>query len=197
VGETLRIFLDIGANKGQVLWVALQEKYKFDRIHCFEPVECLCDVLQNFKDDRVTIHPFGLSNSTGKLTLYNPGRVCGSIYPRHGVSNIEQICNFIKARDWFRSNLDMSDQNIMKLNCEGSECDILDDLIESGEINKIDTVMVDFDIRKIRSQKYREKELRLKLKNLKNTNVLFCEEVAIGKTHIERTQNWLNIAGVS
>jgi hypothetical protein len=43
----------------------------------------------------------------------------------------------------------------MKLNCGGSECDILENLLDSGEYSKITQVMIDFDAREIPSQRDR------------------------------------------
>ena len=55
----MKIFLDVGAHKGQTLKIALEEKYGFDKIYCFEPVSECCDVLRTYRDERVTICEYG------------------------------------------------------------------------------------------------------------------------------------------
>ena len=53
---TMKVFLDVGSNRGQTVRVALEPKYEFDRIYCFEPVAELRRVLAaEFRDSRIII----------------------------------------------------------------------------------------------------------------------------------------------
>ena len=36
--KPLKIFLDVGAYRGETLAIALEDKYGFDKFYCFEPV---------------------------------------------------------------------------------------------------------------------------------------------------------------
>ncbi len=78
----------------------------------------------------------------------------------------------------------------MKVNCEGAECDLLDRLLESGELKKVDHLLVQFDIEKIPSMSHRAKETRARLDASgvewrEGTSIMF------GRSHSRRTANWL------
>jgi hypothetical protein len=68
----------------------------------------------------------------------------------------------------------------MKLNCEGSECDILENLLDSGEYSKITQVMIDFNARKIPSQRDRVEPLKSRLQNQRYINFSFPGELWYG-----------------
>lgn len=104
-----------------------------------------------------------------------------------------KICGFVNASDWFKKNLDSSDAVFMKINVEGAECDILENLLNSNEIIKLKSILIMFDVKKIPSQKHREFEIQEKL-NKRGINYLTSEEVASGVTHVARIQYWLNKA---
>ena len=83
----------------------------------------------------------------------------------------------------------------MKLNCEGAEADIVEDLLESGELARVRSVMIDPDVRKIPSQAHRERELRERLRASGLTNYTMEDEAMVGETHRARIQHWLRLAG--
>ena len=193
----MKIFLDVGAHKGQTLKIALEEKYGFDKIYCFEPVSECCDVLRTYRDERVTICEYGFWNKNCVMPIYSPGDFGASIFKdkpnRH--ATIARDAKFVRASDWFNNNLDDDNKVYLKLNCEGSECDILDDLITSGEYRKIDVALIDFDVRKIPSQKHRMNEIKPRLNKLNIPKILYVDELNLGKTtHDYFTHYWLDIA---
>lgn len=161
----MRIFLDVGAYIGEVAKAVLTSKYEFDRIYCFEPQLSMCDIIKKIGEDKIIVNEFGLWNCDCVRILYWRKRIGGaSIYSDRFCRSHNRIeCNFVKASSWFAENIKQDDYVVLKLNCEGSECDILDDLFQSGEYKKINALMVDFDVRKIPSQEYKEKEIRGKL----------------------------------
>lgn len=189
-----RVFLDVGANNGQTLAAALDPKFKFDEIHCFEPVSACWPRLAELADDRVTIERFGLWNKTCRQEIYQPGSKGAGLWKKdNGRSDLTELCDFRKASKWVRDNVLLGDVVFLKLNCEGAECDILDDLIDSGEFDKITYAMIDFDVRKIASQKHREAELRAKLEPYAFPRVAFCKDVMRGDTHEARIKHWLQL----
>jgi hypothetical protein len=101
----------------------------------------------------------------------------------------------MRASEWFRENIHDGDTMFLKLNCEDSECDIIEDLLASGDLARIFASMIDFDVRKIPSQRHREAETREKLAQTGLKNYYYCEDVMIGSTHIARIQNWLHEVG--
>ena len=76
----MKIFLDVGGHLGETLNEILKKKYYFDKIYCFEPSKKCFQSLRKFKDSRLKIFNFGLSNKNQNIKLYNPGLVNASIF---------------------------------------------------------------------------------------------------------------------
>jgi FkbM family methyltransferase len=192
----VKVFLDVGAHDGESLHAVRDPKYGFDRIYCFEPASACWPALEAVADDRVTVCRFGLWNRTCEHALYEAGSIGASLYEdKFRTAPAEERAQFVRASDWFRANLGERDELFLKLNCEGAEVDIVEDLLESGELARVRSAMIDPDIRKVRSLAHRERELRDRLAASGLTNYFMREEVMIGATHRERIQNWLRAAG--
>jgi FkbM family methyltransferase len=167
----MRIFLDVGAHDGETLDIALDPRWGFDRIDSFEPASTRLKTLRKFRHRNLAIHDFGLSSQTKNTTLYGAGLLGGSIYSEknyldaQATSYTEEI-KLESATEWLSKNTKLDDEIYLKLNCEGSEADILEDLISNESISKIKSIYVDFDIRKVPGQAYRQKEIEDKLKSL-------------------------------
>lgn len=190
------MFLDVGAHTGQTVAAVRDPKFGFDRIVCFEPTAAAQAVLRRLTDPRVEVVPFGLWKETTERTIYEPGRKGASIFSdkaRIDVARSEAI-RLVRASDWFRENLGTADLVYAKLNCEGSECDILDDLLDSGEIGKLRSALVFLDVQKIPSQAHRAAEVKARLSSSGYSGHLFADELPAG-THRERVQWWLGRAG--
>jgi FkbM family methyltransferase len=193
-----KIFLDVGANTGQTLAAALDPVFAFDRIVCFEPASICWSYLSELADERTFIARFGLWNQNCERPLIEPGRKGASIWKKEkSARDDRETCEFRRASEWFRQFIDEGDEVFLKLNCEGAECDILDDLLDSDEFRKVSYAMIDFDVRKIDSQKHREREVRERLKRagIGFPRVAFARDVMIGETHGARIKNWLKMIG--
>jgi hypothetical protein len=111
------------------------------------------------------------------MKLYNDGWEGGTIHadyrsalaPESGTATAK--CRFVRASEWFSENLKGGDEIFLKLNCEGSECDIVNDLLDSGEYAKVKATLIDFDVRKSPSKIHQEISLRARLASLGITNV--------------------------
>ena len=192
----MKVFLDVGAHEGSSLNAVRDPKYGFDRIYCFEPASGCWPALESVADSRVTICRFGLWNTTQSHPLYDPGSRGASIFAdKFKDARPDELAQFVRATDWFRDNLADGVEIYMKLNCEGAECDIAEDLLDSGELARVRSVMIDPDVRKIPSQVHREKELGERLRSAGLTNYFMERDVMVGDTHRERVQNWLRVAG--
>lgn len=190
----MKIFLDVGGYIGETLEEVTKPIYGFDKIYCFEPASVNWGKLSKFN---IELCKFGLWNKTTFTFLYGSGFRGASLYSdRYRNDGIIEDAYFIKASRWFNENLNYGHDIYMKLNCEAAECDILEDLIDSGEINKLKNVMVDFDVRKFPSQRHREGELMRKISTV--TGVVFnrAQDVMIGRKYKDRIVNWLKLAGV-
>mgnify|MGYP001146975768 CR=1 FL=1 len=192
--ETLnrKIFLDVGAHWGETIEAVLDDRYKFDRIICFEPSSKCWKKLYRFNNERIIINKFGLYNKSCSLPLYSPGSAGASIFKDKYNVDIKdyEICKFVKASDWFKENITFDDIVYLKLNCEGAEVDILDDLLASGEYKKVKQSLVSFDVRKIPSMKYKEIIIKNKFKHRNYRNLY--HEKRLGSTHVDRIRHWLD-----
>ena len=197
----MKIFLDIGSHTGETLLEVIKEKYAFDKIVCFEPSSVCLDKLKKFaeEDDRIIICEFGLSNGNKDAELFQPGTLGGSILKDDvyslGKSEVENI-KLCDANEWFQNNVSADDYIVVKTNCEGSEVDILDSLIDGNFMKNIYCFLIDFDIRHHKEFQHREIEIRKRLKKEDLKNFCFAEDVMIGTSHEQRIENWLTLFGI-
>ena len=202
----MKVFIDVGSNKGQTVSAILEPsygfdrifcKYGFDRIYCFEPVaELHQDLTKKYCDPLISIYAMGLWKETCEKPIFSPGTQSGSIFADKVNVDPQQstICKFIRASDWFRDHLTDADEVYVKLNCEGCEVDIIEDLLDSNEYRKITSLGVAFDVRKIPSQRHREKEIKTRLKECGYENYIDLESIYDGSRR-RAIQKWLSIAG--
>ena len=197
----MKIFLDIGSHMGQTLREVTKEKYAFDKIVGFEPSSFCLNELKKIAvdDDRIEICEFGLSNRSEDIQLFLAGTQAGSIYKDEDHSVDTEDLETIKLRDaceWFEGNINTDDYVVVKTNCEGSEVDILDSLIDGNIMKNIYCFLITFDIRNYEEFQHREVEIRKRLKKEKLTNFCFSDNVMIGISHEQRIENWLTLFGI-
>jgi FkbM family methyltransferase len=192
----MKVFLDVGAHEGESLHAVRDAKYGFDRIYCFEPASACWPALEAVRDRRVRVCRFGLWNRTCEHMLYDPGSVGASLFvDKFRSTPPQEVTRFVRATEWFRANLEDRDEIFLKLNCEGAEFDIVEDLLDSGELGGVRSVMIDPDVRKIASLVHREQEVGQRLAAAGLANYALEQDVMVGETHRDRIQNWLRVAG--
>ncbi len=189
------IFIDVGGYEGETLQEVIKPQYNFTKIYCLEPMPRQFEVLtQKYSGlETVELLNYGLSDHTGSATIYGDNNIMeASLYPdkRDVNSSIETECEFLEASIFVNSLPD--DGIIMKLNCEGAEAVILQNLIDSGTIWRLNNVMIDFDVRKVPSMAWTEAHLLGELKRIRFTRYSLCDDVMHGKTHQNRIANWLS-----
>ena len=179
-----KVFLDIGAHEGETVEIIVKPDYLFDVIHCFEPMpEAFARLSCSLRaygakpdmhnpnkfymgEKTVILNNFGLADIAGERAIFGEG-IYASLYD--GVRRADEeekldrslttSCEFVEASDYFRQYLVKDNLNIMKMNCEGAEVEILRNLLESGEIFKINHVMIAFDAFKIKNMRDKPFEL--------------------------------------
>lgn len=158
---THRVFLDVGANKGQTLDEVTKPTYGFDRFHAFEPMPDAFVALRAAYSDRIDVdlHAYGLSDRTATVDMYgNNINLGASIFKEKAdvEPNVVTEVEMVRASTWVEENVSAGDVATMKLNCEGAEVLILRDLCETGTIHRLATVLIDFDISKVRGRENEE-----------------------------------------
>lgn len=187
----LRVFMDVGAHYGETLDVALDPGWGFDRLYSFEPAAACRRVLEQYRAKRLVVVPRGLSNRSATAVLYGAGLLGGSVYPdkQQKADDLEeQVVELERASQWVLNHTTPGDEIYLKLNCEGSECDVLDDLLDSGLIARVKSVYVDFDVSKIPTQAYRQ---ALVERRLREAGVDFATPETLGSDTNAGVRAWL------
>jgi hypothetical protein len=84
----------------------------------------------------------------------------------------------------------------LKLNCEGAEVDVIENLVREGEWMKVTNAMIDFDARKIPSQRQRVESVINLLVKTQARNYQFPEDYMYGMgSHFGGIKNWLDRTG--
>lgn len=199
----MRIFLDVGAHVGETLEEVIKPKYGFDRIVAFEPSAACFPALQAMAqaDPRIEIVRAGLSNRTARVPLFQAGSEAGSVIgtldanPDHG-SEVEEI-ELIETGPWLIANTAETDLVVMKTNCEGSEVDIVENLLETGTLARLYVLLITWDIRMYSGGLAREAALRKRLKAAGADNFCSSDDAMIGRTHCDRIAHWLSSYGLT
>jgi FkbM family methyltransferase len=131
--------LDLGGYEGQ--WASdLYARYRC-RIAVFEPVARFARQIEaRFRDNGdITVFQCGLGASSRTETIYLKG-ASSSTKKRQSVS--EQI-EIVDVLQWFEDH-DVQRVQLMKVNIEGGEYELLERLIATGLIGRIDDLQVQF-----------------------------------------------------
>jgi FkbM family methyltransferase len=190
-----KIFLDVGGYRGDSSRAALDPLFKFDKIYCFEPVaQCCEEIRANISDPRFTVINAGLLDVCETIPFANAGELGGSIYG-DGAATVE--CRFIRASKFFLDHIGSGDRVWMKLNCEGAEVAILNDLLDSGEASKLREVLIDLDAAKF-PHLVNEAEALLKRLRTAPFDYHYPPEVQYGMiNNFGAIRNWLLVSGAA
>jgi len=133
------VALDVGGYQGQ--WASdLFSRYRCN-IYVFEPVSDFVERIRVrfIHNDKIKIFPFGLGGYSRTETIYI-SKESSSIYGAN--TNCEQI-KVVDVKDWIYE-LELDKIELIKINVEGGEYELLDRLIETKLVEKIDNIQVQF-----------------------------------------------------
>ncbi|WP_436926238.1 FkbM family methyltransferase [Halosimplex amylolyticum] len=133
------IVFDIGGYQGNYT-ERLLRRHSPERVHIFEPVPEFTETIsQKFSDtNTVKVHQYGLSDSN-RIKTFN---IDGASSSSHSGDNdtelkVRDVCEVI-------DEIDVDKIRIMKMNVEGEEYAILNRLIDTGYIERIQDIPVQF-----------------------------------------------------
>jgi FkbM family methyltransferase len=149
----VRIYIDVGAHFGECIFKALNPALGFDLILAFEPSNLAVKRIESIRDHRIQINNFALGSKHEQKLLYGSGSIGASIFnEKKGNSALaSEVISIRPANSELRKYLVEPNEIFLKLNCEGSEIEILQDLKNAGLLNLINHIYVDWDARKIPS----------------------------------------------
>lgn len=154
-----KIFLDIGGYKGHSSLAALDPIFGFDRIFCFEPCPIAASAIRKINDTRLVVVEAALSNRDGSASLFNSGTLGASLfndapyYQREALQTERTTIDIqtIDTARFIKAYTSPGDSIWIKLNCEGSELDIIVSLINADCNTRISNALIDLDAKKIPS----------------------------------------------
>ncbi|MCP9826040.1 FkbM family methyltransferase [Synechococcus sp. EJ6-Ellesmere] len=196
-----KILIDEGGFNGTATLAALDPIFEFDKIFTIEPSARLVSKIKNkISDPRVTVLKCALSNKTATSSFFNSGNPGGSVYQQapafgsEGVGN-QSIVQLVDASLFVDIFINNNDLVFMKLNCEGSEVDILESLLLSGKISRIKNMLIDLDALKIESEVDRALKIMASVRQ-SGASFFTPEEVQFNMvTNYGGIHNWLQRAG--
>lgn len=193
--HSVRVFVDIGAHEGQTLEEVVKPRWGFDAIYAVEPMPGEFKKLDPFTHDvRVRVVNAALSDCGGWLKMYGDNRELeASMFPEK--DDVDETVTTqvlaLRATDYFETVPE--GDTFVKINAEGAEVPILRDLLASGEIKRIDHLLVDFDVRKIPGWGDVAFEI---IAELRNAGVSFRDGFPYGINHQARIASWLAGEGI-
>jgi FkbM family methyltransferase len=134
------IIFDLGGYEGE--WSQEMFSRYASRIYIFEPVHSFATNIQNRfkKNKKVSVYAYGLGNSNTELDI-SIETASSSLY-KSDIGPKEKI-KIVNIKDFFDTE-HITHIDLMKINIEGGEYDLLDYLIETKLIHKIDNIQVQF-----------------------------------------------------
>lgn len=133
------VYFDLGGYKGE----EVDEIYRRYGcyIYVFEPVAEYASFLQQkYKDiERIKVFAFGLSDKTEQTSISLLDN-SSSVFKQDGGAETIQLVRISE----FISQHNIEKIDLMKINIEGSEYPVLEDLIKTKLINRVENVMVQF-----------------------------------------------------
>lgn len=169
--------------------VAMEPQWRFDLIWAFEPTATCIPTLDAMCDERVEIVRAGLWSSDARMAIHDPGTLHASVDPASSHHGRTEVCHFLDAGQWFRDHIMLGDRVWMKVNIEGAEIDVLGRLIESGQVQKVDFLVVHFDAEK-HGRHDEAAQIRERL-NSAGVNWREAHEVMFGRTDSAKVRTWL------
>lgn len=155
------IYIDCGANTGQVLRSYIEQNPNLE-CHIFEPQpeleEPLIALIEQHKNTSITYYKKAVWTKDETLNFYlatewEQNHKGGSTLLDNHTNNLSKVdyehpvaVEAIDFEQWFRNQLQPSENDyiILKMDIEGAEYSVLSKLIESGSINFISELIVEF-----------------------------------------------------
>lgn len=145
-------FLDVGANEGQTFeyLVARRNEFEGSTIWCFEPSPRSVPRLitrARAMPFKTHICNFGLLRQTRsqRFLMMKTGSTADSFEPALGPAEEEVFAFGQDIVDWITDNIPPDDTFAIKLDCEGSEYEILERLITAPHlVQRITCLLVEF-----------------------------------------------------
>lgn len=145
-------FYDGGANIGQTFaWYLLKGQFARHHVVCFEPsprnLSALAVTCRAMRDrfSSVRIVPAALG-TPGLRPFYEGKTPMGDslLQARASADSLTIETPTISLATYMRTHTDDGDDVVLKLDIEGAEADVLEDLLDAGPVNRLRQVLVEW-----------------------------------------------------
>ena len=130
---------DIGSYDGDYFQI-LYNKY-FCTIHAFEPVTSFYEKSLSSIPNKVLVNNYALGSNSEEFTIYLAGNA-SSAFSENGQKVTCKKASFISYVE--KNNL--TEIDLLKVNCEGGEYELLETIIENNWLPKIKNIIIQFHI---------------------------------------------------
>ena len=176
-GNKKPVAVDVGANVGGF---CISNSHLFDNIYAFEPYqknfELIKMALESMEIKNVTIFPKAVHSKDGEtLSLKSPNLDCSgdiTCVPQEGLFDVNQTCTTITLEK-IMSELKIDKIDYLKMDCEGSEYDILENF---NNLDKVDILCLE-----IHGTHGQERKISL-MKKIENTHHVLVPAAAKKKS---------------
>lgn len=173
----MKILIDCGACYGSAIR-ELEDNYGiFDKIYAIEPNPENARLIET-KDSKIVKLEVAISTVYGKSKLYFSERYDGStLYLGKKSGNI-RADNFVEVEtidfsDWLAKTITRDNYVVCKMDVEGAEFDVLERLLETRQMDRIDVLLVEWHVSRFpRPWKLRYRRFLIKMKLLFHSTIL-------------------------
>ena len=133
------LVLDLGGYEGQ--WASDLYARSPCRIVVFEPITVFAErIAARFaRNPDIEVEHCALGSHSRKETMH----ICGASSSRYKQKADAEIVQFVDAEQWFVDN-DVRHVALMKINTEGGEFELLERLLDTELIDRVDDIQVQF-----------------------------------------------------
>jgi FkbM family methyltransferase len=138
------VIIDCGANIGLSI-LYFKKKCPNSKIFAFEPNPNVFNLLKlNIEQNHlqgVELYNYCLSDSEGEIEFYvneNLGTMEGSVLEERGGANKLKV-KAVRLSSYIKEEVDL-----VKMDIEGAEINVLDDLKRNGKLNSVNTYLIEF-----------------------------------------------------
>ncbi len=138
------VIIDCGANIGLSI-LYFKRKYPNSKIIAFEPNPSVFNILRlNLEQNHiqgVELYNYCLSDSEGEIEFFvneNLGTMVGSVLEERG-GNKKLKVKAVRLSSYITEEVDL-----VKMDIEGAEINVLDDLKRNGKLNSVNTYLIEF-----------------------------------------------------
>jgi len=133
-----KLMIEVGTGDGSAAWAFAQRPGAI--VQTFEPSTVMRGrAYERLRDlPNVTLLPYAIGGNDRQATLYDCDNTEANLYR---ASDNREGCTVVSMNHWF-AYARIAEVDLMLLDCNGSECEILEQMIECDRVRQIKHLMI-------------------------------------------------------